>query len=39
LETMAAAASIRDEFSKIKLQLIVKITDFVYRLTNDSGRR
>lgn len=39
LETMTAAASIRDEFGKLKLQLIVKITDFVYRLTNDSGRR
>lgn len=39
LETMTAAASVRDEFSKIKIQLIVKITDFAYRLTSDSGRR
>jgi len=36
---MTAAASIRDEFGKIKLQLLVKITEFVYKLTNDSGRR
>ncbi|CAF1966370.1 unnamed protein product [Rotaria magnacalcarata] len=39
LETMTGAASIRDEFGKIKLQLIVKIADFIYKLTNDSGRR
>ena len=39
LETMNAAASVRDEFGKIKLQLIMKITEFTYRLTNDSGRR
>jgi hypothetical protein len=36
---MTAAASIRDEFGKLKLQLVVKITDFIYRLTNDAGRR
>jgi hypothetical protein len=36
---MTAAASVRDEFGKIKLQLLVKITEFVYKLTNDSGRR
>jgi hypothetical protein len=36
---MTAAASVRDEFGKIKLQLLVKITDFIYKLTNDSGRR
>lgn len=36
---MTGAASIRDEFEKIKLQLIVKIADFVYKLTNDSTRR
>ncbi|CAF3054589.1 unnamed protein product [Rotaria socialis] len=39
LETMTSAASIRDEFGKIKLQLIVKIADFIYKLTNDSARR
>ena len=39
LETMTAAASVRDEFGKIKLQLLVKITDFIYKLTNDHGRR
>jgi hypothetical protein len=36
---MTAAASIRDEFGRVKVQLIVKITDFIYRLTNDAGRR
>ncbi|CAF1625778.1 unnamed protein product [Adineta ricciae] len=36
---MTAAASVRDDFSKIKLQLVVKITDFIYKLTNDNGRR
>jgi hypothetical protein len=36
---MTAAASIRDEFGKLKIQLVVKITDFIYRLTNDAGRR
>jgi hypothetical protein len=39
LETMTAAASVRDEFGKIKLQLLVKITEFTYRLSNDAGRR
>ncbi|CAF1539318.1 unnamed protein product [Rotaria sp. Silwood1] len=39
LETMTGAASVRDEFGKIKLQLIVKIADFIYKLTNDAGRR
>ncbi|CAF1210167.1 unnamed protein product [Rotaria sordida] len=39
LETMTGAASIRDEFGKIKLQLIVKIADFIYKLTNDATRR
>ncbi|UJR07576.1 hypothetical protein I4U23_011864 [Adineta vaga] len=39
LETMTAAASIRDEFGKIKLQLIIKITDLISKLTQESGRR
>jgi hypothetical protein len=39
LETMTAAASVRDEFGKIKVQLLVKITDFIYKLINDSTRR
>ncbi|CAF1370069.1 unnamed protein product [Adineta steineri] len=39
LETMTAAASVRDEFGKARLQLVVKITDFIYKLTSDSGRR
>jgi hypothetical protein len=36
---MTAAASVRDEFGKLKLQLLVKISDFTYRLTSDAGRR
>jgi hypothetical protein len=36
---MTAAAAARDEFGKVKLQLIVKITEFIYKLVNDSGRR
>jgi hypothetical protein len=36
---MTAAASVRDEFGKVKLQLIVKITDFIFKLTTESGRR
>jgi hypothetical protein len=39
LETMTAAVSVRDEFEKIKLQLLVKITEFIHKLTNDAGRR
>jgi hypothetical protein len=36
---MTAAASIRDEFGKLKLQLIVKITEFIFKLTSSSDRR
>lgn len=36
---MTAAASIRDEFGKIKLQLIIKITEFITKLTKDSLKR
>ena len=39
LEVMTAAAAVRDEFNKVKLQLVVKITEFISKLTNDNGRR
>lgn len=39
LETMTAAASIREEFVKVKLQIVVKITEFILKLTKDTTKR
>lgn len=39
LETMTSAASLRDEFGKVKLQLIVKITDIITKLTKTSSKK
>ena len=38
LQTMNAAASIREEFGKVKIQLIVKLTEFISRLANEPNR-
>lgn len=38
LQTMNAAAAIREEFGKVKIQLIVKLTEFISRLANEPNR-
>ncbi|CAF4708318.1 unnamed protein product, partial [Rotaria sp. Silwood2] len=39
LETMNSVSTIRDDFFKLKHQLFNKITDFIYKLANESGKR
>ena len=39
LETMSSAAAVRDEFGRVKLQLIVKITDIIVKLTKNPTKK
>ncbi|CAF0871325.1 unnamed protein product [Rotaria sp. Silwood1] len=39
LETMNSVSTIRDDFFKLKHQIFNKITDFIYKLANESGKR
>ncbi|CAF0935538.1 unnamed protein product [Rotaria sordida] len=39
LETMNSVATTRDDFFKLKHQLLNKITDFIYKLANETGKR
>lgn len=36
---MNSVETIRDEFFKLKDQLLIKITDFIYKLANETGKR
>ncbi|CAF1556949.1 unnamed protein product [Rotaria magnacalcarata] len=39
LETMNSVEMIRDDFFKLKEQLFNKVTDFIYKLANETGKR